>query len=153
MHRAGGETMASFFDIALDECIDRVLFRGESIAQCLARYPEFASELEADLEAVVAASSNVRLEPKTDAKERGRQRLRAEMDHLEREERLRLLSPESHRPRRYARRPAMGGARRRQVGTPHLYLRRPRTKPDGGSARRGAGRGDDTLPKGQGLAS
>ncbi|OGO02750.1 MAG: hypothetical protein A2Y72_00685 [Chloroflexi bacterium RBG_13_53_26] len=46
--------MAERFEDILSECIDRVL-QGESVEQCLARYPEQAGELEPLLRTAVAA--------------------------------------------------------------------------------------------------
>ncbi|MDP2954041.1 MAG: DUF5666 domain-containing protein, partial [Chloroflexota bacterium] len=74
--------MSERCDQILDECIDRVILEDETVEACLARYPEYAAELEGPLRLAVRASSNFALTPTPVAKERGRQRLQAELEAL-----------------------------------------------------------------------
>ncbi len=78
------------FDQILDECIDRIVLGGDTVETCLARYPEHAAELEPHLRLIVATAGSLALPSVTDAKERGRQRLRNEMEALRRQDRVRL---------------------------------------------------------------
>src|SRR4030042_5624397 len=59
--------MAERFEDILSECIDRVL-QGESVEQCLARYPEQAGELEPLLRTAVAAREGSAVESRPEFK-------------------------------------------------------------------------------------
>lgn len=75
--------MPNAFDIALDQCLDRMLGQGASVEDCLALYPEHAGELEQALRAAAQLQA-VRFTPSAAAKDRGRLKLRAELQALER---------------------------------------------------------------------
>ncbi|MBI4198282.1 MAG: DUF4382 domain-containing protein, partial [Chloroflexi bacterium] len=66
----------------LDECIDRIAFRGEAVQDCLARHPQRAAELEPYLRIVTRYAAAFQETPSEAAKELGRQRLKAELDAL-----------------------------------------------------------------------
>ena len=74
--------MANTFDIVLDECIDRIVLRNETVEQCLARYPEHSAALEPLLRAVLTAALAASVPVSMEAKARGRQRLAAERQAL-----------------------------------------------------------------------
>ncbi len=59
--------MAERFDDILNECIDRLL-RGESLEQCLQRYPEQSAQLEPLLRVAAAASRAASVEPRPEFK-------------------------------------------------------------------------------------
>ena len=68
--------MAEEFEHILDECIDRLL-RGESLEQCLRRYPEQAAELEPLLRVALAAREASSVEPRPEFRERARYQIRS----------------------------------------------------------------------------
>ncbi|MBI2866929.1 MAG: DUF4382 domain-containing protein [Chloroflexi bacterium] len=74
------------FDQILDECLDRLMLRGESVEDCLAAYPEHAAELEPRLRLIAGAVHTYAFTPSQEAKQRGRQRLQEEQRLLEQEE-------------------------------------------------------------------
>jgi hypothetical protein len=59
--------MSEEFEHILDECIDRLL-RGESLEQCLQRYPEQAAQLEPLLRVVLATQKASSVEPRAEFK-------------------------------------------------------------------------------------
>jgi len=66
--------MAEEFEHILDECIDRLL-RGESLEQCLQRYPEQAAQLEPLLRVALATQKASSVEPRPEFKVQARQQL------------------------------------------------------------------------------
>lgn len=67
------------FNTILDECLDRILVDGETVAQCLERYPEYTAELEPLLQTAVIANQAVDIQPSPEFKARARFQLRTEM--------------------------------------------------------------------------
>ncbi|MBI3953981.1 MAG: hypothetical protein HY330_05660, partial [Chloroflexi bacterium] len=59
----------------LDDCLDRVLFRGESVESCLARHPQQAAELEPLLRAAVLTRQALASQPQPEWKAQARLRL------------------------------------------------------------------------------
>ena len=71
--------MASRFDEILNECTERLL-RGESVEQCLARYPEEATELEPLLRMALAArETSSAVEPRPEFKARVRHAVQSQL--------------------------------------------------------------------------
>jgi len=66
--------MAEEFEHILDDCIDRLL-RGESLEQCLQRYPEQAAELEPLLRVALTTYQTSAVEPRPEFKVQARQQL------------------------------------------------------------------------------
>lgn len=64
------------FDNILDECLERLLVRGETIEQCLQRYPEQAAELKPLLETALAAKKASAIQPQAEFKARARYQFR-----------------------------------------------------------------------------
>jgi len=60
------------FDNILDECLERLLARGEKLEQCLASYPEQAAELKPLLETVLMTKQASAIEPRPEFKARAR---------------------------------------------------------------------------------
>ncbi len=60
------------FEEILNECLERLLLRGESVEQCLARYPELADELKPLLETAIAAKEASVVVPRSEFKARAR---------------------------------------------------------------------------------
>jgi hypothetical protein len=63
--------MSERFEHILNECIDRVL-QGESVGQCLERYPEHAVQLEPLLRVVIAVQRTSAVEPRAEFKAQAR---------------------------------------------------------------------------------
>ncbi len=76
--------MTKRFDDILNECVEQVLW-GESVEQCLLRYPEQAAELEPLLRVALAArkASSV-VEPRAEFKERARYEVQSQLHSKER---------------------------------------------------------------------
>ena len=60
------------FDDILDECLERLLVGGETIEQCLQRYPEQAQELEPLLQTALEAKKASAIQPRDEFKARAR---------------------------------------------------------------------------------
>ena len=60
------------FDNILDECLERLLARGEKLEQCLASYPEQAAELKPLLETALVTKQASTIEPRPEFKARAR---------------------------------------------------------------------------------
>jgi hypothetical protein len=56
----------------LDDCLERILVRGESVDECLARYRQFADELEPLLRTAIATKKAVAIEPRPEFRARAR---------------------------------------------------------------------------------
>jgi hypothetical protein len=67
------------FNTILDECLERILVDGETVARCLERYPEYAAELEPLLQTAMITSQAVDIQPSPEFKARARFQLRTEM--------------------------------------------------------------------------
>jgi hypothetical protein len=90
--------MAKRFDEILDECITWITVRGETVDECLIRYPEHSSQLEPHLRLVARTAHAYSFTPSVAAKERGRQRLEAELRSLQYQEPGRRTLPFSFPP-------------------------------------------------------
>ena len=60
------------FDNILDECLERLLVRGEKLEQCLTSYPEQAAELKPLLETALVTKQASAIEPRPEFKARAR---------------------------------------------------------------------------------
>jgi hypothetical protein len=65
------------FDNILDECLERLLVKGESIEQCLASYPKQADELEPLLRTAQAAKQASAIQPSPEFRARARYQFRS----------------------------------------------------------------------------
>lgn len=65
------------FDNILDECLERLLVRGETIEQCLEHYPEQAAQLKPLLETALAAKKASAIQPRAEFKARARYQFRS----------------------------------------------------------------------------
>ena len=75
----------------LDECLERLLVKGETIEQCLLSYPEYANELESLLQTVVATREAVAIQPRPEFKSKARYEFRLELQKVEPGRRLTSL--------------------------------------------------------------
>ena len=60
------------FDNILDECLERLLLKGETVEQCLASYPEQAAELEPLLHTALITKKASAIEPRHEFRARAR---------------------------------------------------------------------------------
>lgn len=67
------------FDNILDECLERMLVKGETVEQCLSAYPEQAAELEPLLRTALMTSELRTIQPRPDFRARARYQLRSEL--------------------------------------------------------------------------
>ena len=86
--------MSQEFDNILDECLERILSRGETVEQCLTRYPEEAAELEPLLRTSLFAKKAAEIKPRPEFRERARYQMRAALQEMteKRERRFSLFS-------------------------------------------------------------
>lgn len=80
--------MSKAFEKILDECLER-LIQGESIEECLARYPEQAAELEPLLRVALVAKEASSLEPRPELKAAARHRFQLALSDVERRQQRR----------------------------------------------------------------
>lgn len=86
------------FDNILDECLERILTRGETIEQCLTSYSEWATELEPLLRTALSTKETLAISPRPEFRERARYQLRAALQEME-EKRQRRFAFFSWQPR------------------------------------------------------
>ena len=60
------------FNNILDECLERLLVKSETIEQCLSSYPEYATELRPLLETMAATREALDIQPRPEFKTRAR---------------------------------------------------------------------------------
>ncbi len=65
------------FDNILDECLERLLVKGETIEQCLQDYPEQAAELKPLLQTALVAKKASAIQPRAEFKARARYQFRS----------------------------------------------------------------------------
>lgn len=71
------------FDNILDECLERVLFRGETVEQCLAGYPDDVAELEPLLRSALVVKGAAVVKPPPEFRERAGHQFRAALREME----------------------------------------------------------------------
>ena len=79
------------FNNILDECLERLLVKGETIEQCLLSYPEYAAELEPLLHTVVATKEALAIQPRPEFKSEARYQFRLALQKVEPKRRLPFL--------------------------------------------------------------
>lgn len=65
------------FNNIFDECLERIVLKGETLEQCLGRYPEQAAELKPLLETVLAVKEASAVEPRPEFKARASYQFRS----------------------------------------------------------------------------
>jgi hypothetical protein len=90
----GSKTMKKEKEFAniLDECLERIIARGETIEQCLASYPEHADELEPLLQTSLFAKKVSAIQPRPEFRERARYQLRAALEEMAQQRERRRFS-------------------------------------------------------------
>jgi len=74
---------AKEFDNILDECLERVLLKGETIEQCLAGHPEYAAELEPLLRTALDTKEATAIKPRPEFRERASYQFQAALREME----------------------------------------------------------------------
>jgi len=69
--------MSKEFDNILDECLERLLVKGETIEQCLQDYPEQAANLKSLLQTALATRKAIVIQPRAEFKARARYQFRS----------------------------------------------------------------------------
>jgi hypothetical protein len=72
----------NFYNI-LDECLERVLVKGETVEQCLAAYSEHAAELEPLLQTALVAKEATDIKPRPEFRERASYQFQAALREME----------------------------------------------------------------------
>lgn len=70
------------FENILDECLERILTGGETVEQCLSRYPEQAVELEPLLQTVLASKKAISIEPRPEFREKARRQFQSALQEM-----------------------------------------------------------------------
>ena len=79
------------FNNILDECLERLLVKGETIEQCLASYPEQATELEPLLQTALAAKKTSTIQPRPEFRARARHQFRSALQEMETRRKFRFF--------------------------------------------------------------
>ena len=70
-------------DNILDDCLERILVRGESVEECLAHYRQYADELNPLLQTAVATRKALTIEPRPDFRARARYQFHSALQTVE----------------------------------------------------------------------
>jgi len=79
------------FNNILDECLERLLVKGDTIEQCLLSYPEYAAELEPLLHTAVATKTALAIQPRPEFKSNARYQFRLALQEVKPKRRLPFL--------------------------------------------------------------
>jgi len=71
------------FDDILDECLERLLAKGETLEQCLQSYPELSAELRPLLETALATKRASAIEPRPEFRARARYQFHSALQTIE----------------------------------------------------------------------
>ncbi|MFC1942881.1 DUF5667 domain-containing protein [Chloroflexota bacterium] len=71
------------FNNILDECLERVLFNGETVEQCLAAYSEYSAELEPLLQTALDTRDATAIKPRPEFRERAGNQFQAALREME----------------------------------------------------------------------
>jgi len=74
--------MSKEFDNVLDECLERLLVKGETLEQCLQSYPEQAANLKPLLQTALATREAVAIQPRAEFKARARYQFRSALQEV-----------------------------------------------------------------------
>ncbi len=80
------------FDNVLNECLERLLSRGENLEQCLQGFPEYADELRPLLETALAAKEASAIQPRSEFREKARYQFYSALREVERKRSRSFLS-------------------------------------------------------------
>ena len=71
------------FNNILDECLERMLFKGETVEQCLAGYPDYAAELEPLLQTALDTKEITAIKPRPEFREKVSYQFQAALREME----------------------------------------------------------------------
>jgi len=74
--------MSKEFDNVLDECLERLLVKGETIEQCLQSYPEQAATLKPLLQTALATREAIAIQPPAEFKAKARYQFRSALQEV-----------------------------------------------------------------------
>ena len=74
--------MSKEFDNILDECLERLLVKGEALEQCLESYPEQADQLKPLLQTALMAKEASAIQPRAEFKARARYQFRSALQEV-----------------------------------------------------------------------
>ncbi len=74
--------MSKEFDNILDECLERLLVKDETIEQCLQSYPEQAANLKPLLQTALSTRQAIAIQPRAEFKARARYQFRSELQEV-----------------------------------------------------------------------
>ncbi len=80
------------FDNVLDECLERLLVKGETVEQCLRSFPEHADELKPLLETALATKEVSAIQPRPEFRDRARYQFYSALRETERKRSLFFFS-------------------------------------------------------------
>ena len=80
------------FDNILNECLERILVRGETVESCLLSYPEQAAELEPLLETALTTKTASVIKPHSEFRQRARHQFHSALQQMEIEKERRVFS-------------------------------------------------------------
>ena len=80
------------FHTILDECLEQILVKGETVEQCLQKYPEYAAELEPLLKTAMATNEALAIQPDTEFKGRARYQFRSVLENIKPRKGVPILS-------------------------------------------------------------
>ena len=83
------------FNDILDECLERLLVKGETIEQCLQSYPEQADELEPLLQIALATKKASVIQPRPEFRDKARYQFRSALQEIEPKRRYSLFGWQS----------------------------------------------------------
>ncbi len=74
--------MSKEFDNVLDECLERLLAKGETIEQCLQDYPEQAANLKSLLQTALVTRKTIAIQPRAEFKASARYQFRSALQEM-----------------------------------------------------------------------
>jgi len=80
------------FDNALDECLERLLVKGETIEQCLKSFPEHADELKSLLETALSTKQVSSIQPRSEFRDKARYQFYSALQEMEHKKRRPFFS-------------------------------------------------------------
>ena len=80
------------FDNVLDECLERLLVKGETIEECLGRFPEHTDALRPLLETALAVKGASAIRPRSEFRDKARHQLNAAFQEAESKRRRSFFS-------------------------------------------------------------
>ena len=74
--------MVTDFESILNDCLERILAKDETLEKCLARYPDYATELEPLLQVAITIKEALTISPEPEFREKARYEMRAAIQKM-----------------------------------------------------------------------